>query len=62
MLGNSSGPSAPPAYGVHPPSKDVYGSAELYPSLNDFMVLEITPEMLSVNQVALIQSQSVIHF
>lgn len=60
VLGNHSGPgTAPPAYGVHPPSiKDAAFGGELYPSLNDFMGMEITPEMLSINQVALIQSQS----
>lgn len=61
VLGNHSGPSAPPpAYGVHPPSIQDAAGGELYPSLNDFMGLEITPEMLSINQVALVQTQSVL--
>lgn len=51
---------APPAYDVHPPSTNtIQHQAELYPSLNDFMGLEITPEILAANQVALFPSQTV---
>jgi hypothetical protein len=50
-------------YGVHPPAQSngkTIGATVLYPSLNDFMGMEITPEMLSANQVALFPSHTVI--
>jgi hypothetical protein len=49
-------------YGVHPPQSHaiITENAILYPSLNDFMGMEITSEMLSANQVALFPAQSVI--
>jgi hypothetical protein len=51
-----------PVYGVHPPQSHaiITENAILYPSLNDFMGMEITSEMLSANQVALFPAQSVI--
>ncbi len=51
-----------PVYGVHPPQSHTMHNenAILYPSLNDFMGMEITSEMLSANQVALFPAQSVI--
>ena len=60
--------TVPPAYDVHPPQqrmKQLYElpnppNAHLYPSLTDFMGLEITPEMLSSNNLAVVQSHSVI--
>ena len=56
--------SAPPAYDIHPPQNNGHGGAPhdvLYPSLNDFMGMEITPEMLAANQVALFPSQQVLN-
>lgn len=57
-------PLANPAYGVHPPhtnqqheSSLVGGS--LYPTLDEFMGLEITADMLASHQVALFQPQAV---
>lgn len=48
-----------PTYGVHPPQKSALTSQhELYPSLNDFMGLEITHEMLASNQVTIYQPSS----
>lgn len=49
-----------PMYGVHPPQSNgkANNATVLYPSLNDFMGMEITPEMLSANQVALFPSHS----
>ncbi|KAK4004671.1 hypothetical protein OUZ56_006399 [Daphnia magna] len=51
---------AAPSYGVHPPQSIgiQYENSVLYPSLNDFMGMEITTEMLAANQVALFPSQN----
>ena len=56
----------PPAYDVHPPQQGISGphyvnsaNPHLYPSLMDFMGLEITPEMLSANNLPLAQPKSV---
>ena len=53
-----------PVYGVHPPQSNgrINENTILYPSLNDFMGMEITSEMLSANQVALFPAQSVINY
>lgn len=53
-------PSAPLPYAVHPPQSIAAsaGGSQLYPTLNDFMGLEITAEMLASHQLALTHPQS----
>ena len=58
------GQGAPPAYGSAPVAAPAYGAAPstqamatLYPSLNDYMGLSITPEMLEQATSAVVAHQ-----
>lgn len=60
---------APVPYDLHPPQTGIYGalqssqsfkgsSSGLYPSMNDFMGLDITPDMLASNNIVAVKYDS----
>lgn len=64
-------PSAPIPYDIHPPQSGSYGALQssqgfkgsnsgLYPSLMDFMGLEITSDMMSANNIVAVKSSNTV--